>query len=126
MTPPDELTTDLTETSAAALSAAAERLRIAQLSKLFAEISATIEGLRAVACEGTISDWHKVTQKLSELQTVHVKILTAEEAFHDKYSPSGDTDVIDYDVIRHDIGRALDRIRATSNANDVSGGPEGQ
>lgn len=124
MTLPEQPKTETSETLKKEQTAAAALLRIAQLSNLFSEIHDTIEVLRAEARRDNMADWVKIISKLSEMQTLHVKLLTAEESFHDKFNQHADMDTIDYDRIRHDIGRALDRIRAASRTDDVSERPD--
>lgn len=55
------------------------------------------------------------TKKLEELQTLQVTLMKAEEAFNEKFRPD-DGDDIDYDALRVEIGRALDRIREAERA----------
>lgn len=59
--------------------------------------------------------------KLMELQSIHFAVIKAHEAFHEKYD-SNDTG-INYDKIRDDIGRQLDRIRTVLEIKGISGGP---
>jgi len=57
-------------------------------------------------------------KKLEELQTLQVTIMKAEEAFNEKFQPDNRED-IDYDVLRDQIGRALDRIRVAERSVGV-------
>lgn len=63
--------------------------------------------------------------KLAELQAVHVQLLKAEDQFIDKFGAGTDDTQIDYDAIRADLGRALDRIRESAGAGDVPGSADG-
>ena len=57
-------------------------------------------------------------KKLEELQSVQVTLMKAEEAFNEKYQPDDEAD-IDFDVLRDQIGRALDRIRELEGSMGV-------
>ena len=60
-----------------------------------------------------------VISKLMELQSAHLAVLKAEEAFYDKIQSNGNADDIDFDAIRSDIGGQIDRIRATIDAAKI-------
>lgn len=62
-------------------------------------------------------------KKLEELQTLQVNIMKAEEAFNEKFMPEDGED-FDYDVLRDQIGRALDRIREVERTIEVLKGTE--
>ncbi len=62
-------------------------------------------------------------KKLEELQTLQVNIMKAEEAFNDKFQPEAGED-FDYDVLRDQIGRALDRIREAERTIEVLKEPQ--
>lgn len=61
-----------------------------------------------------------ILTKLAELQSAHLTLIKAEEAFHDTFRSADAADAAEYDAIRDQIGRALDRIRAAENTGDVS------
>jgi hypothetical protein len=54
-----------------------------------------------------------------ELETVHTTILRSQEAFHEKYKNSNTESGVDYNAVRADLGRQLDRIRAAIKADGV-------
>jgi hypothetical protein len=60
---------------------------------------------------------------LGELHSAHLKVLEKEEAFHAGLAKRGAA-AIDYDAMRAEIGRKLDRIRAARDAEGVSGGAD--
>lgn len=62
-------------------------------------------------------------KKLEELQSLQVALMKAEEAFNEKFRPD-DEDDIDFDALRDQIGRAIDRIRDAENAGIVPKKPE--
>lgn len=85
--------------------------RVAELRKLYHRTKATFDQMLdalGTAGEGTPK---AVLAKMSELESVHLKLLHAEEAFHAKQKESDRTDQIDFGAIRSEIGSALDRIR---------------
>ncbi len=61
-----------------------------------------------------------VLNKLAELETVHLSLLKVEEKFHEKHANKSAGSDIDYDAVRADLGRQLDRIRAAIKTNGVS------
>lgn len=60
-----------------------------------------------------------IITKLGELQTVHINLQKAEEAFHDKFGDGDEARVVDHDAIRRELGRKLDRIRDTGGARSI-------
>ena len=112
----------LTIASPVLLTAAAqspERQRVELLSKLYFEIGETVGQMRAdVASDATLKPG-ELLKKLAELQTLHVMLLRAEEAFNDKFGQSESTDGIDLDALRHEIGGRLDRLRAINHPDGV-------
>ncbi len=61
-----------------------------------------------------------IVSKLMELQTVHLAVIKAQEAFHEKFKEADVKDGVDYDDIRREIGGQIDRIRATLEAKGIS------
>lgn len=96
-----------------------------------AEIQAITDGLKAflrdrIAAlqarpEMPAADLNK---KIGELYSAHLKLVEQEKTFHAKLGLDPDADAVDYDVIRAEIGRQLDRIRAARDAGEVAGGTE--
>lgn len=94
--------------------------RVATLMRLFVEIGETVERMRAALSTDTAIKSAELMRKLSEMQTLHVMLLKSEETFHDTFGHPDTEDGIDYDAIRRDLGRRLDRIRSNAGAVDVS------
>ena len=65
-----------------------------------------------------------VMSKLMELETVHTTALKAQEAFYEKYKDTTPQGGVNYNEIRDDIGRHLDRIRAALKSKGISEDPE--
>lgn len=79
-----------------------------------------IEGWRTQAdLSGT-----EITKRVGELHSAHLKLVEQERIFHAKLGLDLEEDAIDYDEVRAEIGRALDRIRARRAAGGVSDGTE--
>ena len=86
--------------------------RLAEIDELTAQIRELLQEMVALARENPAAlKPLEVLRKIAELQSAHLKVLEKEEAFHDKLRAQA-AETIDYDLIRADIGRALDRIRA--------------
>lgn len=97
---------------------AAERARerITQIGVLFNEMAALTDRWMAEAGPADFATGKKILAKLGELQTAHLMMLRAEEAFHDKFSPSASDEGVNHDDVRDEIGRRLDRIRDARDA----------
>ncbi len=93
--------------------------RVAEIEVLFGSIKdilvATMERLDRPTPEMP----PKMISKLSELQTAHLALIKAEEAFYEKIRKEGATDDTDFEGIRVEIGRQLDRIRDTLTTTDI-------
>lgn len=66
----------------------------------------------------------EVNVKLSEMQSLQLSLLRAEETLYDKLRFKTESQRIDYDAIRREIGRALDRLRGADAATRDAGGAE--
>lgn len=99
--------------------------RVRELAGFYADLKATF--LDQLAQIGTASGLPNKAHaaKLAELQATHVHLLKAEESFIEKFGQGRDDADIDYDAMRADIGRAIDRIRCTLRPDGVSGDPDG-
>ena len=53
----------------------------------------------------------EILTTLNQLHAAHLKVLTAEDVFHAKIGKTADDGALDFEAIRADIGRQLDRIR---------------
>ena len=85
--------------------------RLAEIDTLYEEIRSTLEQMRASMKESSDFKPKDLLNKLSELQSAHLKVLAAEDSYHDKIGKNPDEDAIDFDAIRAEIGRQLDRVR---------------
>ncbi|WP_439155823.1 hypothetical protein [Yoonia sp.] len=98
--------------------------RVAEISGLFVSIrqilAQMIDGIGVPDARTPKT----IIAKLSELQSAHLKVLAAEEAFHAQQDAVGGADTIDMETIRADIRGQLDRIRAAQDAGPLSGGAE--
>ena len=86
--------------------------RVSEILRLFASVRRKLEQAVAEIGAPQSSTPKAIISKLSELQTAHISALKAEEAFHDAFASQSQADSIDFDAIRDDLGRRLDRIRA--------------
>jgi hypothetical protein len=73
----------------------------------------------------TSANLNELTKQLDLLHAAHLRVVIAEDKFHDKLGTDPDADAIDYDAIRDDIGRQLDRLRDAIIAEGVSGDVDG-
>jgi hypothetical protein len=72
----------------------------------------------------TYGNLNEINKQLDLLHASHLRVVIAEDKFHDKLGTDPDADAIDYDTIRDDIGRQLDRLRDALIANGVLGDAE--
>ncbi|MEL6572286.1 MAG: hypothetical protein AAFQ64_11535 [Pseudomonadota bacterium] len=96
--------------------AAQARDRLKEIGALFADMRALMELWLADPGPADKTTANKMLTKMGELQTAHLMMLRTEEAFYDKFSDHTAATAIDYDAIRDDIGRRLDHIRSTRDA----------
>ncbi|MEL6641627.1 MAG: hypothetical protein AAFP98_09990 [Pseudomonadota bacterium] len=95
--------------------AAQARQRLTQISALFEDMKALMDLWLTEPGPADKTTSTKMLAKMGEMQTAHLMMLRAEEAFYDQFSERAVEEAIDYDAIRDDIGRRLDRIRATKD-----------
>lgn len=98
------------------------RERVAEIRDMFEGMKRTLKALMDSHEPPDKAMSKLMLQKISELQTAHLAVVRAEEAFHDKFGDGdGDQDHgIDIEVARRDIASGLDRIRAAVGAKDLS------
>ncbi|SFS07935.1 hypothetical protein SAMN05444714_0976 [Yoonia litorea] len=96
-------------------------MRLAEINKLFHAIRQTLEEMLEQLRAGEGTKPADVLKKIGELQTAHIKVLEQEKAYHDSLGQKDGPEALDFDAIRAEIGRRLDRIRAVQDADDVSG-----
>jgi len=98
--------------------------RVAEINALTAEIRVLLQEMVKQAREDPAGARPaELLKKIGELHSAHLKVVEKEEAFHAKLARDG-ADAIDYDRIRAEIGRKLDRIRAARGAEGLSGGAD--
>ena len=85
--------------------------RIAELADLFRSLRTTVRLAIAQMGSPDAQTPKAALSKLNELQSVHFKLLEAEEAFYAKQDHGDDTADNDFDAIRAEIGCHLDRLR---------------
>ncbi|KQB98272.1 hypothetical protein AL073_05175 [Loktanella sp. 1ANDIMAR09] len=73
----------------------------------------------------TYGNLNDINKQLDLLHAAHLRVLIAEDKFHDKLGTDSDADAIDYDAIRDEIGRQLDRLRNALIAKGVLGDADG-
>jgi len=99
--------------------------RLIALSALYDDLNTTLNLQMAELRKGDLSQGKPIIKKLDELCSVLLALIKAEEAYHEKIKSTAGAERVDAEILRADIGRKLDRIRATRNAEEVSGGPDG-
>lgn len=98
--------------------------RVAEISRLFESIRQVLDHMIQAIGTPDGQTPKAVVSKLNELQSVHLKVLAAEEAFHDNQDTSEDENIIDFDAVRAEIGRQLDRLRTAIETEKVSAKPQ--
>jgi len=90
--------------------------RVTEIAELYVSVRNTIRHMIAEIGSPTDVASKPLLTKLSELQSAHLKVLAAEEAFHAQQQANQSDADIDYDALRADIGSQLDRLRAATRA----------
>lgn len=90
--------------------------RVADISRLFGNTRTVLEGMIRDVGIAHATDPDAMVAKLYDLQAVHLRMLAAEEAFDAQHGHPAQTNAIDLDEIRADIGRQLDRLRQSIGA----------
>lgn len=99
--------------------------RLRELAGFYDALRSTFLTQLQHLAEGAVPPSKTQIAKLVEMQATHVHLLKAEDSFIEKFGQGADDADIDHEAMRRDIGRALDRIRATAGAGAVSGGTDG-
>lgn len=86
-------------------------LRVAEIADLFRRTRTTLDHMIGTVGTPNAQTPKAIVTKLNELQSVHLKVLDAEEAFYAKQEESSSGTEIDFDAVRAEIGGQLDRIR---------------
>ena len=94
--------------------------RVAEIDALSREIRDRLREMMANVKEVTSANLNAITNKLDLLHAAHLKVLAAEDKFHEKTGADPDEHATNYDEIRTDIGCQLDRLRSALIAEGVS------
>ena len=98
------------------------KFRIQELKLLFRSLTSGIsQQVQALKGQLTDDDATGLQAEIKKLEAAHLTLAKAEEAFHEKTKDADIDGGPDYDTIRDEIGRALDRIRSNANPESVSG-----
>lgn len=96
-----------------------------EMQRLFSEIRKFIR-FQIDECEEPVEVRAKHSvNKMKELHTLQVKLLQSEETYNAQFGDGTDGTAANYDKIRLELGRALDRIQRADAASRVSGGSAG-
>ena len=109
-----------TDTSDAQSGEARALARVKDIQTLFDGIKKMLKTQIALREEADQIPAKAMVMKLSDLQNAHTMLIKAEEAYHAKFANGEDDTVIDYDALRIELGRRLDRIRDARGATGVS------
>ena len=102
---------------------AAAQARVDEIRLLFQRIRALLDHSLRIAEDLSDDTPRALITRMDQLIAAHLKVLTAEEAFYAAQSATA-SDTIDYARLRLELGRKLDRLRASLPAADVSGQPD--
>lgn len=98
--------------------------RVAAIHDIFDGIRLALAGQVDELTHGAPVTSKALLTKLGELQSAQLLLTKAEDAFAEKYGRDGDDAQIDYDELRDQIGRKLDRIRISGGASGLFEGPD--
>ena len=110
--------TDKKETGATGSHRAAAR--VADIAALTADIRRLLTEMRDAARGGGGPLPKDLADKVAQLHAAHLKVVASEDMFHAKFGKTDADDAIDFDAVRADIGRQLDRIRAAIVTSGLS------
>lgn len=99
--------------------------RVQELKLRFRSINnGIIQQIQALDGQLTIDNAAEIKAEIAKLEAAHLTLAKAEEALHEKTKHLGADEGPDYDAIRDEIGRSLDRIRTNEDAEGVSRKPD--
>lgn len=113
--------TERYDTDTTALAAAAAR--VSEINTLFARIRALLDYSLQTTDDLSIDTPRNIITRMDQLVAAHLKVLTAEEAFNAAQN-ANPGDIANLDSIRDELGRRLDRLRASLGTDGVSDQPE--
>ena len=96
--------------------------RAGELQRLYVEMQELVRGQMDQQRAMGKAELKEVNIKLSEMQTLQLSLLRAEETLYDKLRFTSDAKRTDYTAIRREIGRSLNRLRQSLGSEGVSGG----
>ncbi|WP_322891681.1 MULTISPECIES: hypothetical protein [unclassified Yoonia] len=102
---------------------AAAQARVIEINTLFARIRKLLDYSLRITDDLSVDTPRAIITRMDQLIAAHLKVLTAEEAFNAAQN-ANPGDIADLDSIRDDLGRRLDRLRASLGANGVSEQPQ--
>jgi len=94
--------------------------RAQELQKLYVDMQALVREQMDKQRAMDKAELKEVSLKLSEMQTLQLSLLRAEETLHDKLRFKTDEAKTDYETIRREIGRKLNRLRAELGGSRLS------
>lgn len=95
--------------------------RLAEIDALSRHIRKNLSDMLAEVDGGHSPNLKELQNKLNELHAAHLKVLAAEDAFHARLGKTTDENAVDFDAVRTEIGRRLDRLRESRAAGGFSG-----
>lgn len=113
--------TELHDTDTTPLAAA--QARVSEINTLFARIRALLDYSLRITDDLSVDTPRTIITRMDQLIAAHLKVLTAEEAFNAAQT-ANPGDIADLDSIRDELGRRLDRLRASLGADGVSEQPQ--
>lgn len=93
--------------------------RVAEIERLSRDIRRTLEDMRTYVRDIPNIKPKDLADKLDQIHAAHLRVLRAEDILHEKIGKDSDAEAIDYDAIRLEIGRQLDRLRESLVAEGI-------
>lgn len=93
--------------------------RAAEIGRLFENILHTLQQMIAAIGPTDADTPDAVIAKLNELKAAHLRILAAEEAFDGPREEPHQSNDVDFEALRIEIGSQLDRLRAAILADKL-------
>lgn len=102
--------------------ASLERRKLDEVIEMFDSVTETLAELVQDMQSGKTVPAKQVRAHMADLQSAYFSIKKAEEAFHDKTGNVQRDGDIDFEAVRDEIGRKLDKLRAARDAEGISQG----
>lgn len=97
--------------------------RVTEITTLFARIRALLDHSLQITDDLSVDTPRTLITRMDQLIAAHLKVLSAEEAFNAAQT-ANPGDITDLDSLRDELGRRLDRLRASLGAEGVSDQPD--